>query len=219
MTSEPSLRRELVRAAKGMAEKGLVIGSQGNVSVRIPGSDAFLITPTSLPYERMRAEDAVRVDGSGHVAGGGRRPSVEVGVHRNIYRARPDVGAVLHTHSPHASALAVLRVPIPPVLDEQLPYLGGVVPVAAYAPTGTPELAEEVCAALGHGAAVLMANHGALCVGPDLDRGLVLAELLERVAQIYLLARSAGSPLEVSAEAIERLRSHHPHASREGNGG
>jgi L-fuculose-phosphate aldolase len=200
------LRKQVVLAAKRMAACRLVVGSAGNVSARIPGEDLFIITPSSLSYSDMQAEDTVIVDLEGNVLTEGRPPSMETVIHRKVYTVRPKVGAIYHTHSPYASALAALRVPIPPFLEELVPYIGGPVAVADYAPTASDELAENACKALEDRAAVLLANHGTLCVGADLDRAFSVAELVEEAAQIYVLARSAGIPVELPPESIELHR-------------
>jgi L-fuculose-phosphate aldolase len=206
MTSYASLQEQLVEAAKQMASKGLVIGSEGNVSVRIPEEDRFLITPSSLPYAELAAGDTVLMDLEGEVLSENRPPSMEAVIHRKVYIARPGVGAVFHTHSRYASALSAVRMRIPAFLEELVPYLGGPVEVAEYAPTASDELADNVCRALGDRAAVLVASHGTLCVGSDLGTGLNVAELVEEVAQIYILARSVGTPFELPEESLEMHR-------------
>jgi len=200
------LREQVVLAAKRMAACKLVVGSAGNVSARVPGEDRFIITPSSLPYSEMKAEDTVIVDLEGNVLTEGRPPSMETVIHRRVYLVRPKVGAILHTHSLYASALSALRIPIPAFLEELVPYIGGPVAVADYGPTASDELAENACKALEDRAAVLLANHGTLCVGVDLDRAFSVAELVEEAAQIYVLARSAGTPFELPPESVEMHR-------------
>jgi L-fuculose-phosphate aldolase len=206
MTSYLSLQTELVDAAKRMAAGRLVIGSEGNVSVRIPEEDRFLITPSSLPYSELKPEDTVLMDMSGEALTEDRPPSMETIIHRKVYIARTGVGAIYHTHSRYASALAALQMPIPPFLEELVPYVGGPIAVADYAPTGSDELADNICKALEDRAAVLLANHGTLCVSANLQLGFDVAELLEEVAQIYLLARSVGTPFELPRDSVETQR-------------
>jgi L-fuculose-phosphate aldolase len=154
------LRADVVDTARAMAADGLVKGSEGNVSAR--EGDLILITPAGLPYDEMEDADLVTLDLSGHVIAGEREPSSERAVHVAIYGARPDVRAVVHTHSP-----AVLASPDPGV------------PVAEYAETGTRELADEVVRALGEGSAVLMARHGLVAVGRALGGALDVARRAE----------------------------------------
>lgn len=197
------LCRAIVRAAQRMASDGYVVGTSGNVSARVPGEERFLITPSSVPYPELTPEDVMLLDFDGEVLSEGRAPSVENGVHLRVYRERPDVRAVFHTHSPCASALAALEIPLPPFLEELVVYLGGPVEVAPYAGSGSEELAENVVRALGERAAVLMAHHGSLCTGSSLEKAYHAVELLERAAKIYLLARSVREPRTLPREAIE----------------
>lgn len=206
MNSYEEIRRRVVQAAKKMADRGMVVGTAGNVSARIEGTGRFVITPSSLPYAEMEAEDAVISDLDGTIVEGRRSPSSEILLHSRIYSARADVNAVFHTHSPHATALAALRMPIPPFLDELVTYIGGPVEVARYALSASRELAENACAALEDRAAVLLANHGTVSVGADLNKAFHVAELVEEAARIYLLARSVGVPVEIPLESFELYR-------------
>jgi len=188
------LRKELVYTAQQMYTMNLVGGTSGNVSVRIPNTDLVLITPSSMPYMALTPEDMVLIDFNGNVYTEGRSPSVEHIIHLKMYKVREDVGAVFHTHSLYASALAFLNEPLPALLEEMVVYVGGQIEVAEFGQTGTDDLAEKATKALGNRAAVLLANHGALCVGHTLAKGLNVAQTLERTAQIYIIARIVGTP-------------------------
>ncbi|MFC1890040.1 class II aldolase/adducin family protein [Thermodesulfobacteriota bacterium] len=203
MIEYASLREDVVLAARRMADCGMVVGSSGNVSARVPEEDRFIITPSSLPYPDLTAEDIVVMDMEGNVLTEGRPPSVEGTVHRKIYAEREDVNAIFHTHSPCATALAAARIPIPAFLEELVPYIGGPVAVSEYAGTASGDLAEKAFKALDDRAAVLLANHGTLCVGGSLEQAFHTAELLESSAQIYILARSIGTPADIPADTIE----------------
>jgi len=130
-------------------------------------------------------------------------PSSETQAHLAVYRARADVGAVIHTHSIYASALAVAGLEIPPLVDEQVVALGGSVPIAEYAMSGSQELADKACAALGEGNAVLLCNHGVLGVGADLAEAASVCELVERLAQVYVLALGLGRATPLPDQAVE----------------
>ena len=147
------------------------------------------------------------IDLEGDVIEGDRNPSIEHPLHCAIYKARPDVNAIVHTHCIYASAVAVLRKPLPPIVDEFVIRLGGQVEVAEYGQPGSEELAKNVVEALGPRNAVLLANHGALCCGPTMEVALHNALLLERVAHIYLLASAAAGGEKhlttIPPEAIE----------------
>ncbi len=170
----------------------LVIGSSGNASYRIEGTDNVAITPSNVDYSCMSSDDVMIVDLDGDIIDGERNPSIEYPMHLAIYKARPDINAIVHTHCIYASALAVLQEPLPPIVDEFVVRLGGQVEVAKYGLPGSEELAGNVVEALGERNAVFLANHGALCCGPSLDVALHNALLLERVAHIYLLALAAA---------------------------
>jgi L-fuculose-phosphate aldolase len=202
-----SLREELAATGLRMFNAGLVVGTSGNVSARVPNENLYVISPSSTPYAEIKAEDVVLMDMEGNALSEGRPPSVEAGLHRNIYLTRPDVGAVIHTHSTHASVLAVLRRPLPPILEELVVYFGGAVEVAAYGGSGGEELIQNTLKGLGDRNAVLLANHGPVCVGKNLEKAFNNAQLLEHAAQIYLLALTAGTPALLPDEVIEMQRS------------
>jgi len=199
-----AVKLEVVEACRQLVAKGLVAGANGNVSCRC--DQAVVITPSRIPYSRLEPQDVVVIDFEADLLEGELPPSSETLAHLAIYRARPDVGAVIHTHSVFASALAVAGLEIPPIVDEQVVALGGGVPVAAYAPAGSQELAEAAGEALGKGNAVLLRNHGAIAAGRDLAEAVAHAELVERLAQIYIMARLLGraEPLPPSIVAMEQ---------------
>jgi L-fuculose-phosphate aldolase len=188
-----------------MLEAGLVIGSSGNASTRISDTDTVAITPSRVDYTVMEPKDVMIVNLEGEVVEGDRNPSSEYPMHLAVYNAREEVKAILHTHSIYASVLAVLGLPLPPVLDEFVKELGGQIEVAKFALSGSKELAANVFEALGPRDAVLIANHGALCCGYTLREAFHKALLLERASQIYLLAISAnkGEPSRISDEAFK----------------
>lgn len=201
-------RREVLRAVERIAAAGLVSGSSGNVSARITGSDPPLlaVTASSVPYDRFALDDVLVVDFDVEPVVGDGVPSSESLTHLAIYAARPDVGAVIHTHSVYASAFAAAGRPIAPVLDEQAVVLGGAVEVAEYGASASEELAERAVGALGDRAAVLLRNHGAVGVGRTLDEALAAVTLTERVAQVQLLAALLGGAGELPADVVARER-------------
>jgi len=184
-------KNQVLHICQNMQSSELVLGSSGNASYRIESTDQVAITPSSVDYSCMSAEDVMIIDMDGNIVEGDRNPSIEHPLHLAIYRARPDVNAVVHTHSIYASALAVLQEPLPPIIDEFVIRLGGQVEVAEYGMPGSEKLAQNVVKALGPRYAVFLANHGALCCGLSLDIALHNALLLERVAHIYLLSSAA----------------------------
>ena len=189
-----------------MADLGLVVGTAGNVSARVQrdsGDDLMAVTPTGVPYSGMTEADIVIADFDVDLVEGELPPSSESVLHVGVYRARPDVHAVIHTHSVYSSVLAVLGIDLPSVIDEVVVYVGGEVRVSDYAFPGSEELSANVCAALGPRKAAFIANHGAVAVGRSLDEALDICLLVERASQIYVTARSIGEVREIPTEYVE----------------
>jgi len=197
------LKTDIVEAGKKMLHKGLVIGTSGNISIRISGEDKMLITPSSVEYDKIEIDDILVVDFKKNVLEGERSPSVETGMHISTYRTRPDIGAIVHTHSVYATAIASLGKTIPPFLDEMVLMIGGEIEVAEYGMPGSRELAQNAVRALGKKNAVLLANHGSLCCGKNLENAFETAELVERVAKIFILSSLLGKPKSLPQEALE----------------
>ena len=199
-----------------MYRRGLVGAYSGNTSLRLCGSGddgLLLVTPTHHAYYRLRPEELVVVDlGGVPVSDSGLRPSSETLLHLEIYRNRDEVQAIAHTHSIYASVASVVGRDIPPLIDEMLLTIGGPVHVSNYAFPGTQELAEAAYAALGDRTAALLRNHGVVAVGPDIWEALEVADLVERLAQIFVLARGFGArattslPDDAVATELEMFR-------------
>ena len=204
--SEEALREKVISTSRLMLSRGLTIGTSGNVSVRCEDGANFLITPSGMDYDTVTPDDIVKVSAATGERSGKRVPSIETGLHRGIYLARPDVGAVVHVHSPLAAGLAVARQPLPVIADMCALGFGGQVVVAEYGTSGGPELAANVVKALGGRNAVLMANHGSLGVGKDLDQALFVCDLLEKMCLTYYCAILAGGAVPITDEAIDSLK-------------
>ncbi|QNG28609.1 class II aldolase/adducin family protein [Synechococcus sp. LTW-R] len=208
--SDLDLREQLVDCARRMQASGINQGTSGNLSVRIPGG--MLITPSSLPYEQMQPNDLVALDLKGEplfIPADGRpqrRPSSEWRLHADVLASRPEVQAVLHCHSIHATALACHGRDIPPFHYMTAVAGGHDIRCAPYATFGTQELSDGVVQALEGRLACLMAQHGQVSVGPTLDKALALAVEVETLARIYLQALALGEPPLLSAEQMEQVR-------------
>lgn len=199
-------RQQVLEASLLMEKKGLVVGTSGNVSRRLSaaeGRDLMAITPSRRYYDTLSAEDIVVVDFEAEPVEGDLVPSAETLLHAAIYRARTDVGAVFHTHSVYASALAVAGRELPAILDDQVVFLGGGISVAPYGLPASEELSTNVVSALGGHNAVILANHGAVAVGRDLRRALTAAELLEKASQVYVMAASLGQVNLLPPDIVE----------------
>jgi len=183
-------RERVAAAARRLAAGGLVTGTAGNLSER--AGELVAVTPTGARLEDVTATDVAVVDLAGEQRDGELAPTSELGLHLGIYR-RYAAGAVVHTHAPFATALACVLDELP-VIHYQMLALGGAVRVAPYATFGTPELAELTLDALEGRSAALMANHGAIAYGPDLDVAVQQTELLEWACELYWRAAAVGLP-------------------------
>ena len=177
------VHREVVDAAREMERAGLVVGTAGNVSGRRRDGSVCL-TPSSTPYANVTVDNLAVLSLDGEHRGGSGKPSTEKAMHLACYQAFDEVGGVVHCHPPHASMFAVAHRPIPASIEEVIVYVGGDIPVADYATTGSDELAAEVVRHLGDRGAVLMANHGLLCVGKSPSDALHTALVVEHTAKI-----------------------------------
>lgn len=187
-------KQELLATAKELLRRGLVEGTSGNLSARLPGGNVVM-TPSSLDYDCMTLDDLVVCSPDGVVVDGDRTPTTEKALHLACLELRPDIHAVIHSHALFCSMFAVAGQPIPCVIEELDLYVGGEIPVAGYRPTGSDELAEEVSRRLGDRAAVLMANHGLLAVGRSASHAMKVTSLAERSAHIVWGARVLGGPV------------------------
>ena len=194
------MKKELALAAKNLYAKGLVLPGEGNLSMRVPGEDVMIITPTMNRYADLTAEDmaVVTLDGvSDETRSGSRGPSSEYRMHAAVLRQRPRAMAVVHAHPPETSAHAVLGLEIPLVVEEMAILLGGPVPCAPYRRTGTEDLVHAVLTSLGRGNAVMLANHGLLTCGRTLTEAVDAVLVVEKLAGIHRRARvlADGRPL------------------------
>ena len=199
MKTITELRQEIVDRSLQAFHEGLFSGTSGNMSCYLREEDLMLITPTSVRYDVMRAEDIVALRLDGTVVEGHLKPSSEWRMHAAVYEGCPDVNAVFHTHSPYATAFAVNHQTIPAVLIEALVFLGGDICCADYATPGTKEVGLNAVPALEGRRGCTLANHGVLAVGGDLAQAYLNAEYIEDVAKIYTIARSVGTPVELKS--------------------
>lgn len=212
MESFDSAKNQVVEAAQKLVQKGYLMATGGNLSTRITGQDAFAITPSNFDYLKMTNEDVCILDFDLNIIEGGLKPSVESAMHGAIYQARADVNAVVHTHQVYASALTLIKAPIPALFDEQARFLGRSVDIIPYAPSGTGFLKNTVAKHVkNHNNAFMMQNHGALVFGHDIERAIHNVEILEKCAQAYLLAlcterKISKIPLAVREIAFAKLR-------------
>ena len=195
----------LLKSKEAYAEK-LFAGTSGNLSVIDREKDLVAITPTSIPYPILTVDDIVVIDLDGNVMDGKHRPSSEWKMHTEIYKNKPEVNAIVHTHSPNATAFAVAHEEIPVVLIEMMFFLLGNVPLAKYAAPGSKELGINAVSAMEKRVSCLLENHGVVAVGNDLDEAYIRAVYVEDAANIYIKSRIIGNPRIISRDEQNKMR-------------
>ena len=213
---ERALREAIVAACRELNASGLNQGTSGNISARL--GPRLIITPSGVPYDELAPEmlAAMPLEGDYGAWEGPLRPSSEWRFHLDLARARPELGAIVHAHSPFATALAIARKPIPPVHYMIAAFGGADIRCADYATFGTEALSRAVLAAMEGRQGCLMANHGMLAAGPTLARAMWLAVELETLARQYVTALDAGGPVLLSvAEIAEAQRAFAGYGLRE----
>jgi len=207
------VRQQVVQSAQELVRKGYLMATGGNISMRVIGQDAFAITPSNYDYMKMTPDDICILDFDLNLLEDSQlNPSVETAMHGAIYQVRGDVNAVVHTHQVYASALTLVKAPIPSLFDEQARFLGRSVDIIPYAPSGTGMLKNTIAKHVkNHNNAFMMQNHGALIFGHDMERAIHNVEILEKCALAYLLAicserKITKIPLAVREIAFAKLR-------------
>ncbi|HHO76695.1 MAG TPA: L-fuculose-phosphate aldolase [Deltaproteobacteria bacterium] len=199
-----SERNDIVFYGKKLITSNLTTGSGGNLSVMNRKEGLIAISPSGMEYFDTQPEDVVIVDLDGNITQGNRKPSSELSAHIELYRRREDINAVVHTHSVYATTIACLNWEIPAV-HYLVGFAGTKVHLAPYATFGSRELAENVCRTIRKSNAVLLANHGLIAVGDTLKATFAVAEEIELVARIYYQARTAGKPVILPDEEMDRV--------------
>lgn len=194
-------RKAVADCGRRLLSTGLVVGSAGNVSVRV--GDRIAITPSGVPYDRIEPADVCVLDLAGRVLDGPDRPSSETPMHVGVYEST-DAAAVVHHHGVHSAAVSTVRDELPAIHYAVL-QLGGPIRVARYATYGTPELARSVHAALRERTGALIQNHGAVAYGRSLDEAFDRAQLLEWLCEVYARASALGPPRILSAAELEAV--------------
>lgn len=207
MTKREEAKRAVVETGQRILTSGLVVGTWGNVSARVPGEPELVaITPSGMDYMALTEEDIVLLDLSGNLVEGRRKPSIEVPLHLAVYQARPEVNGVVHVHSVYATAWAAARQTVPGALEDLVQIVGGEVRVSRYALPGTRELAQYAVEALENRMAALLANHGLIALGRDLPEALKTCQVVEKAAQALLYAKLLGGWVELSRQDIAAMR-------------
>jgi L-ribulose-5-phosphate 4-epimerase len=206
LNREDQIRIEVVKGAKAIFTKGLVEAGEGNVSVRSGKKEEFFITPSFNQYDTLNKDEIVHLNFEGHTLSAGKLPSTEAKMHIAIYKSRPKVQAIIHTHSPFATMLSVVGKGIPIIMEEMYAFLGGSVDVSEFGKAQTGQIGEVALKALGIKNAALLANHGVIVCGKSLDHAIKFAELVEKLAKIYWGALQIGNPNLITEEHLERFQ-------------
>jgi len=200
-----AIRRELVRLHAELPRHDLVVWTGGNVSARDPETGLVAIKPSGVRYDDLTAESMVILDLDGNVVEGSHTPSSDTASHLYIYRHRPDVNGVVHTHSRYATAFAAVGRPIPVYLTAHADEFGGEIPCAGFAMIGDEAIGAQVVESIGHSSAVLLKNHGVFTVGPDAEAAVKAAVMTEDVAATVFLALQLGEPDRLPDDVVARL--------------
>lgn len=198
-----ALRRRVWEANVALPANGLVLATSGNVSGRDPESGLVVIKPSGVAFERLTPESLVVVDLNGAVVEGELRPSVDTASHLVVYRERPDLHGIVHTHSPYATSFALRGEPLPIYTTTSAAVFGGAVPISDFAVIGGEAIGREIVDKIGEGRAILLRNHGVFTVGPSPEAALKASIVLEETAQVVHLALLRG-PLEPLPEDVVR---------------
>jgi L-ribulose-5-phosphate 4-epimerase len=206
MSLDP-LRHTVAELHQELVRYGLVAWTAGNVSARVAGENLLVIKPSGVSYDELSAATMVVCDLDGNLVEGDFAPSSDTAAHAYVYRAMPEVGGVVHTHSPYATAWAARGEPIPCVLTAMADEFGGEIPVGPFARIGSDDIGKGIVATLsGHRSpAVLMRNHGVFTIGPTAKAAVKAAVMCEDVARTVHLARSLGNPVPIARDDIDAL--------------
>jgi len=200
------LRAEVCCLHAELPRNGLVTWTSGNVSARDPETGLVVIKPSGIRYEHLTPANMVVVDLEGKVVEGDHKPSSDTFAHVYVYRHRPEVNGIVHTHSTFATAWAAVGRPIPPVLTAICDEFGGAIPVGAYAKIGGDEIGQEIIRSIGDSPAILMKNHGVFTIGRTPEAAVKAAVMVEDVARTVYYALQLGQPDEIPPEEVARAR-------------
>jgi len=200
-----TLRESIYKLHLELPRNGLITWTSGNVSGRDPESGLVVIKPSGVMYDELTPDKLVIVDMGGNVVEGTFKPSVDTATHLYIYRSRSDVNGVVHTHSPYATAFAVVGKPIPSYTTAICDEFGGQIPVGGFAPIGEEDIGREVVNSIGKSVAILMQNHGVFTIGKDAKSAVKAAVMVEDAARTMFYAYQLGEPIPIPDAMVKRL--------------
>jgi L-ribulose-5-phosphate 4-epimerase len=206
-----SLREQVCLCNQELPMHGLVAWTSGNVSGRDPDTGLVVIKPSGVRYEHLRPQDMVVVDLEGAIVEGTLQPSSDTASHLYIYRARADVGGIVHTHSGYATAFSTIGMAIPVYLTAQADEFGGPIPCGGFAMIGGEEIGQVIVQSIGDSPAVLLRNHGVFTIGSTAEAAVKTAVMVEDIARTAWLALQIGQPEVIPDEAVAKLHHRHKH--------
>ena len=206
-----SMREQVQQLNLELLKNRLVAWTSGNVSARDPQTGYMVIKPSGVRYENLRPEQLVILDMNGRCIEGELKPSSDTASHLYIYRHRPDVNGIVHTHSPYATAFAALGRPIPACLTAIADEFGGPIPCGGFALIGGEQIGQVVIESIGDSPAVLLKNHGVFTVGATAEAAVKAAVMVEDVAHTVWLALQLGQPDEIAPADVAKLRQRYTH--------
>ena len=205
-TALTALREAVWQANTALPQAGLVKWAQGNVSGRDPESNLVAIKPSGVRLDQLKADEVVVVDLDGNVVDGDLTPSIDTASHLYVYRHRPDVHGIVHTHSPHATSFAVRGEAIQVYTTTAAALFGGAIPISDFATIGETEIGREIVARIGDSSAILMRSHGVFTIGGSANEALKYAIYVEEEAEIIHMARQHGELTALAPELVAEAR-------------
>jgi len=196
------IKKEVVETSIKMSKLGLVAGTWGNVSARVD-KHYMIITPSGINCDVLRPEDMVLANIHDLSYIGKLKPSTELLLHAGIYKARPEINAVIHTHSINASSIAAARKDIPPILDDMVQIIGGSIRITEYALPGSEQMAKNAIEKLKGRTAIILANHGPVCTGRNLNEALITSQIVEKVSKVFIDVQAIGGPVCLTDEDVD----------------
>ena len=201
------LKRQITETFKFLVSNELSSRYGGNISIRTPDNpNWFLITASGVRKDKLTVDDIIIINENGNVVEGDRKPSIEKHLHLEIYKARPEINAVIHAHTIYSSAFAIARMNIPPLIEEYVIQIGGEVKVADFAPAGSYDLAKNIVKSLEDRKAVLVANHGVVACGKNLEDAINVLIAVEKTAKLFIYASIIGEVHILPSAVIKRLK-------------
>jgi len=199
------IKREVLETSIKMSKMGLAAGTWGNISARVD-QDRMIITPSGMSYNVLKPEDMVLVNIHDLSYVGKLKPSIEFPLHVEIYKARSEINAVMHTHSINACSIAAARKDIPPILDDMVQIVGGSIRITEYALPGSEQMVKNAVKKLENRNATILANHGPVCLGRNLNEALITSQIVEKAAKAFIDTQAFGGPVCLTNEDVDLMR-------------